>query len=191
MELGIDWTRRSMALYNHHLTAEWACGWRECAAVDFNWNCTLMLSVFSAFRAAGWAMSAVPCKHRIGDRSIWQWCSWCAHVQRIRIHFFSNNLLSAKMSQSVYAPFEEELKKNPELKVSDVEALRKWSEQQPHLPKIADSELALFLHSNYYRVEPTKSTIETFYSIRTNVPEFFSSRDPLGSKELRKQFKLA
>lgn len=84
--------------------------------------------------------------------------------------------------------FKEELNKNPELKRDDVQMLREWCEKQPHLPKITESELALFLHSNYYRLEPTKSTIESYYTVRTHVPEFFSCRDPLGSKDLRRSF---
>ncbi|XP_071570121.1 alpha-tocopherol transfer protein-like [Temnothorax nylanderi] len=82
--------------------------------------------------------------------------------------------------------FEEELKKNPELKEADIQMLREWCEKQPHLPKISDSELALFLHSNYYRLEPTKTTIDAFYTVRTHVPEFFSNRDPNNNKELKK-----
>lgn len=92
------------------------------------------------------------------------------------------------MSTFKSVSFEEELKKNSELKKDDVQMLREWCAKQPHLPKIEDQELALFLHSNYYRLEPTKSTIETYYTIRTHVPEFFSNRDPLGTKELRKSF---
>lgn len=83
-------------------------------------------------------------------------------------------------------PFEEELKRNPELKESDVQMLREWCEKQPYLPKISDSELALFLHSNYYRLEPTKSTIDTFFTVRSHVPEFFCNRDIIHNKELKK-----
>ncbi|KAK0183088.1 hypothetical protein PV327_001160 [Microctonus hyperodae] len=86
---------------------------------------------------------------------------------------------------------EEELKRNPELKKSDIQILQDWCAKQPHLPKIADNELARFLHSNYYRIEPTKNTIDTFYTVRTHVPEFFSNRDPLGNKDLRSMFQTA
>jgi hypothetical protein len=82
--------------------------------------------------------------------------------------------------------FEEELKKNPELKEADVQMLREWCEKQPHLPKISDSELALFLHSNYYRLEPTKITIDTFFTVRSHIPEFFCNRDFTNNKELNK-----
>lgn len=66
--------------------------------------------------------------------------------------------------------------------------LKDWSKKQPHLPEMTDSEIALFLHSNYYRIEPTKTTIDTYYTIKTHVPEFFSNRDPVGNKDLRKSF---
>ncbi|XP_032686006.1 uncharacterized protein LOC116851075 [Odontomachus brunneus] len=86
---------------------------------------------------------------------------------------------------------EEELKKNPELKLSDIQILRDWCEKQPHLPKIQDVELAIFLHSNYYHIEPTKSTIENYYTYRTHIPELFSNRDIRKVKRLRDAFKVA
>lgn len=82
--------------------------------------------------------------------------------------------------------YEEEKKKNPELTDIDIESLREWLKKQPHLPKMENNEIALFLHSNYYKIEPTKSTIETFYTIRTHVPEFFANRDPLSDKDFKK-----
>ncbi|XP_076670789.1 uncharacterized protein LOC143370057 [Andrena cerasifolii] len=84
--------------------------------------------------------------------------------------------------------YEEELKRNPELKEEEMQMLRDWYKKQPHLPKITDSELVLFFHSNYYRLEPTKVTIDTYYTVRTHVPEFFANRDPVGTKDLRKSF---
>lgn len=85
---------------------------------------------------------------------------------------------------------EEEMKKNPELKKSDLDMLRNWHKKQPHLPPMSDSELILFLHSNYYRIEPTKSTIDTYFTVKTHVPEIFSKRDPFDSKELREIMKV-
>ncbi|XP_043266909.1 alpha-tocopherol transfer protein-like [Venturia canescens] len=95
------------------------------------------------------------------------------------------------MALSPAITLEEEFKKNAELKESDIRMLREWCSKQPHLPKIPDTKLALFLHSNYYRIEPTKSTIDTYYTVRTHVPEFFANLDPLGPKELRDAFKTA
>lgn len=88
-------------------------------------------------------------------------------------------------------PLEEEFKKNPELKKADIEYIREWMTKQPHLPKVTDSEIVLFLHSNYYSLERTKATIEQYYTLRTHVPEFFSARDPIGCKDVRNVFTTA
>ncbi|XP_014485673.1 PREDICTED: alpha-tocopherol transfer protein-like isoform X1 [Dinoponera quadriceps] len=90
------------------------------------------------------------------------------------------------MAEIKLVSFEDELKKNPELKEADIQMLREWCEKQPHLPKISDSMLALFLHSNYYRLEPTKASIDTFYTVRSHVPEFYNDRDLVNNKELKK-----
>lgn len=86
---------------------------------------------------------------------------------------------------------EDEIKKNPELSRVDVESLREWCNKQPHLPKIEDSELALFLHSNYYRIEPTKKTIDAFYTMRTHVPDFFTGRDIEKDEELKRMLDVS
>lgn len=90
-----------------------------------------------------------------------------------------------------YVSIEEELKRNPELKMSDLQILKEWIDKQPHLPKIEMVYLVMFLHCNYYRMEPTKKTIDNFFSIRTHFPEVFSNRDPVAWKELRKAFSVA
>ncbi|GAB1861594.1 Alpha-tocopherol transfer protein-like [Camponotus japonicus] len=94
------------------------------------------------------------------------------------------------MSSIRYITLEEEMKKNPELRMSDIQILREWCEKQPHLPKIQDIPLVIFLHSNYFQIEPTKNTIENYFTIRTHVPEFFSNRDLLKMKELQKAFQV-
>lgn len=86
---------------------------------------------------------------------------------------------------------EEALEKHPEVKMSDIAMLREWCEKQQHLPKIADLHLLLFLHSNYNSIEAAKNTVESFFTIRSHVPEFFANRDPLGSKDLRQAFNTA
>ncbi|KYQ49139.1 Alpha-tocopherol transfer protein-like protein [Trachymyrmex zeteki] len=74
--------------------------------------------------------------------------------------------------------------------MSDLQILKDWMEKQPHLPRVEMLYLILFLHSNYYRIEPTKKTIDNFYTIRTLLPEVFSNRDPIAWKELRKVFSI-
>ncbi|XP_071561102.1 alpha-tocopherol transfer protein-like [Temnothorax nylanderi] len=89
-----------------------------------------------------------------------------------------------------YVSIEEECKRNPELKMSDLQMLKDWMEKQPHLPRIEMVYLVMFLHSNYYRIEPTKKTIDNFFTIRTLLPEVFCNRDPIAWKELRKAFSV-
>lgn len=84
--------------------------------------------------------------------------------------------------------YEDELRRNPDMKDEEIQMLKDWHKKQPHLPKMSDAELALFFHSNFYRLEPTKVCIDTYFTVRTHVPEFFSNRDPLGPKDLRKAF---
>jgi len=89
-----------------------------------------------------------------------------------------------------YINVEEECKRNPELKMSDLQMLKDWMDKQPHLPRIEMSYFVLFLHSNYYRIEPTKKTIDNFFTIRTFLPEVFSNRDPIAWKGLRQAFSI-
>ncbi|KYM98122.1 Alpha-tocopherol transfer protein-like protein [Cyphomyrmex costatus] len=83
------------------------------------------------------------------------------------------------------------MKRNPQLKLSDIQSLREWCEKQQHLPKIEDSFLALFLHSNYYQIESTKNKIENYYTIRTLLQNEFCNRDPLKENGLQQIFKTA
>lgn len=52
----------------------------------------------------------------------------------------------------------------------------------------SDEEVVLFLHSCYYRLEATKTTIENFFTIRTHAPEIFSKRDPFAN-DVQETFK--
>lgn len=72
---------------------------------------------------------------------------------------------------------EEEFKKNPELKKEDIDSIREWLDDQDCYPDISDSEIILFLHSNYYDLEATKATIKKYFECRTHYTEFFSDFD--------------
>ncbi|XP_026273568.1 alpha-tocopherol transfer protein-like [Frankliniella occidentalis] len=71
---------------------------------------------------------------------------------------------------------EEERKKRPEVKDEDLQAFRDWVDKQPHLPKVSDAELVLFLHTCYYRLEPAKTALDTYFTVRTHAPELFTDR---------------
>ncbi|EFN70141.1 Alpha-tocopherol transfer protein-like [Camponotus floridanus] len=96
--------------------------------------------------------------------------------------------MSNVISPPRYVTIEEECKRNPKLKMSDLQIVKDWMNKQPHLPNIEMIYFVLFLHSNYYHLEMTKQTIDNFYTSRTHLPEIFSNRDPIGWKELRKAF---
>ncbi|XP_011702535.1 PREDICTED: uncharacterized protein LOC105458716 [Wasmannia auropunctata] len=89
------------------------------------------------------------------------------------------------MSTMKCITLKEEMKRNPQLKLSDIQSLREWCEKQPHLPKVEDTFLALCLYRHNYQMEPTKNLIENYYTTRTHLPEFFCNRDPLGEKRIR------
>lgn len=76
-----------------------------------------------------------------------------------------------------YFEVEKELEKNKELKKQDLDNLKAWLECQPHLPKMPDQQVILFLHSCYYNNEITKQVIDNFFSMRAHCPEFFSERN--------------
>ncbi|XP_022910680.2 alpha-tocopherol transfer protein-like [Onthophagus taurus] len=80
------------------------------------------------------------------------------------------------MSNKKVTTLDDEFKKNPELKREDIDIISKWVHQQSHLPKISDLKIAFFLHSCYYKLEPTKSCIENYYTIKTRCPEVFKNR---------------
>lgn len=87
-----------------------------------------------------------------------------------------------------HVSMEEECRRNPQLKISDLQMLKDWMDKQPHLPKTEVSYLIMFLHRNNYQIEPTKKMIENFFTVRTHMPEVFSNRNPITWEPLRKTF---
>nr|XP_018918001.1 PREDICTED: alpha-tocopherol transfer protein-like [Bemisia tabaci] len=73
---------------------------------------------------------------------------------------------------------EEELKKNPQLKLDDIKLLRDWIDQEKTAPtSLSDVQLALFLHCCDYDLETTKKTIKTNYRWRAEQPDYFTRRN--------------
>ncbi|XP_015513791.1 alpha-tocopherol transfer protein [Neodiprion lecontei] len=60
------------------------------------------------------------------------------------------------------------------------EKLREWLKLQPHLPQGAEDErLEWFLLGSKLSLELAKQKLDTYYTIRGLIPEFFADRDPI------------
>jgi len=84
-----------------------------------------------------------------------------------------------KLSDELQSVACEELNEVPERIPADIEALRVWLSQAPHIRSRDDDQfLVTFLRGCKYSLEKAKKKIELYYHARTNTPEFFSNRDP-------------
>lgn len=73
---------------------------------------------------------------------------------------------------------DEKCKKYPDFNKDDVEKIRNWLDKTPHLPKITNHEIFMFLHSTEFSVEASKIKIDNYYTCRTHMPQYFGCRDP-------------
>lgn len=61
----------------------------------------------------------------------------------------------------------------------DVESIRNWMNQNPHLRLRSDTQfLVSFLRGCKFNLEKAKQKLELFYTVRQNSPEIMSKRDP-------------
>ncbi|XP_064546300.1 alpha-tocopherol transfer protein-like [Drosophila montana] len=82
------------------------------------------------------------------------------------------------ISAELQATAKERLNEDPDRIEADLEALKTWIRQQPHLnPRIDDQFLVGFLRGCKYSLEKTKSKLDKFYTLRTKYPELFSVTD--------------
>lgn len=71
-----------------------------------------------------------------------------------------------------------ELNEVPQRVAADIETLRSWIQQQPHLRARDDDQFLLaFLRGCKFSLEKAKSKIDKFYTLRTKYPEFFTIND--------------
>ncbi|XP_061393127.1 alpha-tocopherol transfer protein-like [Musca vetustissima] len=72
----------------------------------------------------------------------------------------------------------EELHEDPARVQDDIDALKTWIQQQPHLRARTDDQfLVAFLRGCKYSLEKAKSKIDKYYMLRSKFPELFSLRD--------------
>ena len=77
----------------------------------------------------------------------------------------------------------EELNEKPERIQMDLETLREWIIKSPHLKaRIDDQFLVTFLRGCKYSLERAKQKLDTFYTVRTLIPELIKNRDPMNER---------
>ena len=87
------------------------------------------------------------------------------------------------LSASLAKLASEELNENPATIASDLQTLKDWIKQSPHLRgRIEDQFLLTFLRGCKYSLERAKQKYDMFYSVRAYIPEVMSDRDPTGVK---------
>ncbi|XP_014282300.1 alpha-tocopherol transfer protein [Halyomorpha halys] len=60
-------------------------------------------------------------------------------------------------------------------KKEDIRHIREWLKHQQHLPDISDEYIMLFLHSNYFSLDRTKNTINSYFVARAENKELFTN----------------
>lgn len=66
----------------------------------------------------------------------------------------------------------------PERIEADLQALKTWIDQLPHLnPRTDDQFLVAFLRGCKYSLEKTKAKLDKYYTLRTKYPELFNVTD--------------
>ncbi|XP_065367111.1 alpha-tocopherol transfer protein-like [Calliphora vicina] len=72
----------------------------------------------------------------------------------------------------------EELNEDPSRIENDLQTLKTWIDQQPHLRARTDDQFLLaFLRGCKYSLEKAKSKIDKYYMLRSKFPELFALRD--------------
>ncbi|XP_037915849.1 alpha-tocopherol transfer protein-like [Hermetia illucens] len=72
-----------------------------------------------------------------------------------------------------------EINEVPKRIPDDLRVLRDWLKKEPHLISRTDDQfLVCFLRGCKHSLERSKEKLESYYTLRTAVPEFFTKRDP-------------
>ncbi|XP_014256783.1 alpha-tocopherol transfer protein-like [Cimex lectularius] len=68
------------------------------------------------------------------------------------------------------------------MSANDIATIKEWLSKQQHLPDVDDHLIRRFLTCCDHSLEKTKTTMDHFFCLRADTPEFFSDRDPLQPK---------
>ncbi|XP_053684678.1 alpha-tocopherol transfer protein-like [Sabethes cyaneus] len=91
----------------------------------------------------------------------------------------SLRLLSPELAEKARTELNEVPARIPE----DIAVLKAWLAKQPHLnPRCDDQFLVGFLRGCKYSLEKTKEKLDTYYTVKSAIPEFFDNRDPADGK---------
>lgn len=68
---------------------------------------------------------------------------------------------------------------------TDIDALRDWIIQSPHLRSRTDDQFLVgFLRGCKFSLERAKQKLDLFYTVRTHAPELIRNRDPMNDHVL-------
>lgn len=68
---------------------------------------------------------------------------------------------------------------------TDIDTLRDWIIQSPHLRSRTDDQFLVgFLRGCKYSLERAKQKLDLFYTVRTHAPELIRNRDPMNDHVL-------
>lgn len=85
-----------------------------------------------------------------------------------------------KLSIELSKVAENELNEEPARLQKDIDALKAWIKQTPHLKSRDDDQfLVAFLRGCKFSIEKAKVKLDLFYTVRQLTPEVMSDRDPM------------
>lgn len=84
-----------------------------------------------------------------------------------------------ELSNELLEVSKKELHEVPEKIAVDIESIRDWMKQNPHLQLRSDTQfLVAFLRGCKFNLDKVKQKLELFYTVRQNSPEIMAHRNP-------------